>query len=231
MLQKYLQKKQKMLQERQTDFYTSTGLHVFFKDPVENIDVEEVISKVEAALPLHLLSEVEMIIFGWFDEFEERSLNAFYDSGTLYVSHIQDDASDLYDDLVHEIAHSLEEPYGYLLYGDKEIKNEFLRKRKYLHDILWKLDYKIPISVCMESEYNEEFDMFLYEKVGYDKLTTLLSGIFLTPYAATSLREYFATGFAEFYTHPETHNFFKKISPQLYKKILLLKNPEKLDNQ
>tara|TARA_R100000808_G_C2137653_1_gene145748 strand:- start:104 stop:760 length:657 start_codon:yes stop_codon:yes gene_type:complete len=217
--------------EQQTDFYTSTGLHVFFKEPVENVDVEKVIAKVESTLPAHLISEIEMIIFGWFDEFEERSLNAFYDGGTLYISNIQDDASDLYDDIIHEISHSLEEPHGYFLYGDKKIENEFLRKRKYAHDMLWKMGYKIPLSVFMNPEYNEELDMFLYEKVGYDKLGPILTGAFLTPYAITSLREYFATGFTEFYLHPEEHDFFKKVSPELYKKLVLLHDPEKLDNQ
>ena len=137
MLRDYIQNQQKQLTERQTDFYTSTGLHVFFKDPVENVDVEKVIAKVEKSIPLHLLQEVEMIIFGWFDEFEERSINAFYDGGTLYVSNIQNDFMDMYDDIIHEISHSLEEPHGYFLYGDKKVEEEFLRKREYLHDILW----------------------------------------------------------------------------------------------
>ncbi len=230
MLKNYLLRQQQKLMEQQTDFYTSTGLHVFFKDPVDNVDVEKVISKIESSLPEHLLSEVEMIIIGWFDEFEERSLNAFYDSGTLYVSNIQDDFMDMYDDIVHEISHSLEEPHGYFLYGDKKIENEFLRKRKYLHDILWQMGHKIPLSTFMNSEYNEEFDMFLYEKIGYDKLTTICAGVFVTPYAATSLREYFATGFTEFFMHPEAHAYLQKISPQLYKKLVLLQNPEELDN-
>jgi len=232
MLKTYLEQRQKQILKKQSNFYTPTGIHVFFKDDIENedVDVEKVISDLENTLPEHLLSEVEMIIFGWFDEFEERNINAFYDSGTLYISNIQDDSADLYDDLIHEISHSLEEPHGYYLYGDKKIEDEFLRKRKYLHDILWKMDYKIPLSVFLEPEYSEEFDMFLYQTVGYDKLSSILSGIFLTPYAATSLREYFATGFTEFYLHPEEHDFFKKISPALYRKLLGLQNPEKLDN-
>ena len=108
MLRNYLLKKQKMLQEQQTDFYTPSGIHVFFKDNIDNINVEKVVNKVENTIPPHLLSEVEMIIVGWFDEFEERSLNAFYDSGTLYISNIQDDFADMYDDLIHEISHSIE---------------------------------------------------------------------------------------------------------------------------
>jgi len=230
MLEKYIQNKQRQLLEQQTDFYTSTGLHVYFKEPVENIDVEEVINKVESTIPEHLLSEIEMIIFGWFDEFEDRSINAFYDGGTLYVSNIQDDFMDLYDDIIHELSHSIEEPHGYFIYGDKKIEEEFLRKRRHLHDTLWKMGLKAPISVFMDSEYNEEFDMFLYQKIGYDKLSPIMIGMFLTPYAATSLREYFATGFVEFFLHPETHDFFQKVSPELYKKLILLQNPEELDN-
>ena len=230
MLKDYIFQKQQKLMEQQTDFYTSTGLHVFFKDPVENVDVEKVVSKVESSIPEHLLSEVEMIIIGWFDEFEERSLNAFYDSGTLYVSNIQDDFMDMYDDMIHEISHSLEEPHGYFLYGDKKIEDEFLRKRKYLHDIVWKMGFKTPLAVFMDPEYNEEFDMFLYEKIGYDKLSTAVAGVFVSPYAATSLREYFATGFTEFYLHPDEHGFLQKVSPELYKKLVLLQNPEELDS-
>ena len=231
MLRTYIDQTQKKLLNKQTDFYTPTGIHVFFKEPVENVDVEKVISDVEAAVPAHLLSELEMIIFGWFDEFEERSINAFYDGGTLYISHIQDDAADLYDDIIHEIAHSIEEPHGYFLYGDKKIEQEFLRKRKYLHDILWKMGYKAPLQIFMNSEYDEEFDMFLYEKIGYDKLGQILTGVFITPYAATSLREYFATAFTDYYLHPESHNFLKKLGPELFNKLATLHNPEKLDNQ
>jgi len=149
MLRDYIQQNQRQLLEQQTDFYTPTGIHVFFKDQIENeeIDSEAVVANIESLIPHHLLSEVEMIIVGWFDEFEERGLNAFYDGGTLYVSNIQDDEADMTDDVIHEISHSLEEPHGYFLYGDKKIEEEFLRKRKYLHDVLWKMGYKAPITV------------------------------------------------------------------------------------
>ena len=231
MLINYIQQAQKNLQETVSNFYTSTGIHVYFKDALSNdeIDIERVINKVEEKIPSHLLSEVEMIIVGWFDEFEERKLNAFYKDGTLHISNIQDDESDIYDDIVHEIAHSLESPLGYILYGDEKVKNEFLRKRKYLHDVLWTHGFKAPMSFFADPEYDEEFDMFLYEKIGYAKLAPLMKGLFISPYAATSLAEYMATGFTEFYLD-SNHNFFKKVSPELYKKILLIQDPEKLDN-
>ena len=93
----------------------------------------------------------------------------------------------------------------------------------------WKMDFKTPSSVFMDPEYSEEFDMLLYQKIGYDKLSDLIMGLFITPYAATSLREYYATGFTEFYLD-SNHNFFRKVSPELYKKLLLIQDPEKLDN-
>ena len=80
----------------------------------------------------------------------------------------------------------------------------------------------------MDSEYNEEFDMFLYEKVGYDRLAVFMQGLYLNPYAATSLREYFATGFTEFFVESE-HTFMKKVSPALYQKLSEMQNPTGLD--
>ena len=132
---KHLQQRQKQLQEMRSDFYTSRGTHVYFKDDLTNddIDVERVVAKIESRIPDHLLSELEMIVVGWFDEFEERSLNAFYKDGILHISNIQDDEEDMYDDMMHEIAHSIESPLGYFIYEDQKIKEEFLRKRKHLH--------------------------------------------------------------------------------------------------
>ena len=227
-----LKEKQKKIQQQMTDFYTPRGLHVFFKDKLLNddIDVEFVISKVEELLPHHLCSEVEMIIVGHFDEFEEKGFNAFYDSGTVCVTNNQFDEADMIDDIIHEFAHSVEEPYGMEIYGDSKIKNEFIEKRNTLHDILWKSGYKTPKSFFNNVDYDEEFDNFLYKKVGYDKLQSLCSGVFVSAYAATSLREYFATAFTEFFLYPDRHNYLSKVSPQLYNKILSLYSAESVDN-
>ena len=192
--------------------------------------MEAIVAKVEKTIPEHLRSEVEMIIVGWFQEFEDRDISAFYKDGTLCISHLQDDNEDMYDDIIHEISHSIEAPFGYEIYGDNKLKDEFLRKRKYLHDILWQLGYKAPMAFFENTEYDEEFDMFLYKTIGYDKLVSLIQGLFISPYAATSLREYFATGFTDFYLD-SNHKFLQKISPVLYKKLITLQAQEKLDNR
>jgi|TARA_R110002012_G_scaffold314835_1_gene527937 hypothetical protein len=216
------------LKNKIQDFYTPGGIHVYFKDKLANdeIDVEDIVAKVEERIPEHLLTEVEMIIIGWFQEFEDREINAFYKDGTLCISNLQDDSQDMYDDIIHEISHSIEIPYGYQIYGDNKIRDEFLRKRKYLHDILWQLGYKAPLAFFQNIEYDQEFDMFLYQTIGYDKLMNLVQGLFISPYAATSLREYFATGFTDFYMDPN-HKFLQKISPALYQKLITLQAQEK----
>ena len=74
----------------------------------------------------------------------------------------------------------------------------------------------------MDMEYEQEFDEYLFNDVGYDKLSEILKGVVVTPYAVTSLREYFATAFTEFYLHPDSHNYLKKVSPEVYKKLVEL---------
>ncbi len=67
-----------------------------------------------------------------------------------------------------------------------------------------------------------DFDEYLLHDIGYDKLSEILKGIMVSPYSATSLREYFATGFTDFYLHPDSHNYLKKTSPELYRKLVML---------
>ena len=231
MLVNYLKNKQKKLNEKNNPFYTNGGLQVFFKDPITNddVDTEEVIAKVESLIPAHLRTEIDMIIIGEFEELKDRNINAAFKDGAVYVSNIQDDNGDMVDDLIHEISHSLEQPYGYEIYGDQKIKKEFLRKRRYMHDILWKSGFKAPLSFFLNTEFDQEFDDFLYKQVGYDKLSALLVGLFISPYAATSMREYWATAFTDYYLYTD-HKTLKKVSPELYSKIEKIQREDLLAN-
>jgi len=151
---------EKMKQNQVSDFYTPEGLHIFFKDSVFNntVDVEKVISRVESVVPQHLRTEIEMIIVGDFPEFHENGFNAFFRDGMIHISNDQENNSDMIDDIIHEIAHSIEEPYGYHIYGDNKVKQEFLEKRYALHNILWKNGYKAPKSFFNNTEYDKEFE-------------------------------------------------------------------------
>ena len=135
----------------------------------------------------------------------------------------------MFDDIVHEIAHSVEEMYGYEVYGDQNIRDEFLRKRQILHDKLWALGFKAPSQWFMDTEYDREFEEFLFEKVGKDKLRMICMGLFINASAPVSLREYFATGFTDYYLH-QNHGFLAKVSPALAKKMNFLQDVKNLDN-
>ena len=62
-------------------------------------------------------------------------------------------------------------------------------------------------------------DNYLYKEVGYDRLNFIVSsyGLFTSAYPATSLREYFASGFEYYFL--EDPSYLAKISPILYKKV------------
>jgi hypothetical protein len=197
MLLDYIKQRQQML-ENNNNFYTPNGIHVYTKDELVNdsVDLESTVSELEAKLPEHIRDGIEMVIVGHFDEFDERGINAFYKDGALYVSNVQDDGEDLLDDLVHETAHSVEEQYGMEIYADQKIKDEFLRKREHMYNVLWKMGFKAPKQAFTDTEYDQGFDEFLH------------------------LREYFATAFTEFYLHPDSHGYLQRVSPEVYKKLM-----------
>ena len=121
------------------------------------------------------------------------------------------------DDIVHEIAHSVEMLFRTQLYLDEAIKKEFLGKRKRLLDILEQEGYNIYKNEFLDLDYSKAFDEFLYKDVGYPTLISLTMGLFVSPYAATSLREYFANGFENYFLGDK--QYLRKLSPYLFNKV------------
>ena len=79
----------------------------------------------------------------------------------------------------------------------------------------------------LNTDFDLEFDEFLYKTVGYPTLRLVTTNLFYSPYGSTSLREYFANGFEAFFMK-EDINLLKKISPILYGKIIELLKLEEL---
>ena len=65
--------------------------------------------------------------------------------------------------------------------------------------------------------FSSEIDNYFYKDVGYEAMWNFVNGLFSSPYAATSLREYFARGFEEYVM--ENKRELKKICPVLFSKI------------
>ena len=200
---------------------------VYLKDQLPyGFDLNYVLETVENLIPRDLVKNVDVIYIGSFPEFEngDTPFNAKYKDGALYITNDQDSENDMIDDIVHEIAHAVEEQYGEQIYGDMSLENEFKGKRNRLYDILGQEGYDPSEEKFKKLEYDKYLDHYLYNVVGYPTLTSLCMGLFYSPYAITSLREYYASGFENYFLRDS--NYLKKISPALYKKITSLLDKE-----
>ena len=201
--------------------FNSIPIHI--KDPLpEKVDLNKVINYLETILPRAFFRNLDLIYIGQFEHLAQRELNAMYDSGAIYLTNEQEDEQDMVDDIIHETAHMIEEQYGNEIYIDSKIKNEFLGKRTRLERILRFQEFDTSPYDFLNSNYSIELDAFLYKKVGYEKLNTFTMGLFISPYASTSLREYFAMAFEEYYVGDR--NFLKTVSPAAYEKIEYIDN-------
>tara|TARA_B100000902_G_scaffold391480_1_gene442206 strand:- start:837 stop:1529 length:693 start_codon:yes stop_codon:yes gene_type:complete len=207
--------------DEQRDEYTMTeSIQIYIKDKFKNrIDLGFVIERVVSTIPHHLLKEIDSIFVGMFDEFDIRDTNAMYKDGAIYLSSDQEDEADVIDDIIHEIAHSLEVPYGGIIYGDGDLEKEFLAKRARLYHILDKEDLKPSAELFQDASYSLQMDDYLYKTVGYDRLNFIAASynLFTSAYSATALREYFSNGFEYYYL--DNPSYLKEICPVLYKKI------------
>jgi hypothetical protein len=204
------------------EYFLHRRILVFVKDRLpDDISIEACLRKIEKKIPEHLLHELDSIYIGQFKEFAERDINAFYRDGAIFVTNDQSDDSDLIDDIVHEIAHSVEEYHTSKIYGDALLEGEFLGKRQRLYDIMRQHELDVDITrvqkLFFNLKYSLKFDNLLYKQVGYPLLASISVGLFCNPYAITSLREYFASGFEEYYIGDRMH--LKRTCPRLYNKI------------
>ena len=204
---------------KQNGQYTLFGnTYIYVRDPLpENVDIEEVVQFLYSKMPQHLFSEVDAVYVGNFEELQDRQIQAMYRDGAIYCTNLQSNEEDMIDDLVHEIAHSLEQPYGMELYSDGMMELEFIGKRRRLKDLLEANGFEVEHINFSNPEYDEQFDMYLYQEIGYPILESITFGLFTNPYAATSLREYYASGFEQFIL--SDRELLKTISPILFAKI------------
>ena len=208
-------------QARKKEWRFYGNVNVFIKDPLPDyINLSLCLDRIERTIPSHLAYGLDGLFIGQFPEFEERHINAFYRDGAIYITNDQDDDEDFIDDVVHELAHLVENTYGAEIYEDQKISREFLGKRQRLFHMLRTEGYSVEPRDFMETEYSEEFDMFLFKTVGYDVLSQLTQGLFLTPYGVTSLAEYFAESFEQYFVKGRSE--IKELSPRCYEKLNLL---------
>jgi len=198
------------------------SISVIVQDPlIGETNIKNVLYEIESRIPQRFFQAVDIIYIGQFEILQQREVEALYESGAIFLSNTLQTTEDYIESIGHEVAHALETIYPMDIYADGELEREFISKRRRLRDILIAYGHQYTDgnrNSFLNPEYDEKIDMFLYQDVGYPVLTSLASGLFMSPYAATSLREYFANGF-EWYLIKGEKETLKKISPMLYYKL------------
>lgn len=200
------------------------GFKLIITKPLpKNINIQNVIKRVKQSVPSLFYNNLDCIYIGDFSFLKDRDLTAMYKDQVFYVSHKQDNEEDLVDDLIHETAHLVEEDYTRLIYEDNKLLSEFLSKREQLYNLLdsdfnFSKEYTLNYSQFLNPDYDVSFDNFIYNIIGYEQIVAYTMNIFYSPYALTSLREYFANGFEAYYYHRDLKKL-KNLSPILYNKI------------
>ena len=204
--------------KQNSEYLLFGNLYVYVRDSLpSHVDLEEVFQFIYSRVPQHVFAEVDAIYVGNFDELREREVQSVYKDGAIYVTNLQSNLMDMVEDIVHELAHSLEGPYGMIIYGDGQVSSEFTGKRIILRDLLSASGQNVENINFENPEFDKGFDAYLHKEVGYPVLTSLTFGLFNNPYAATSLREYFASGFEEYILGDR--ELIRTISPALFNKI------------
>jgi len=213
----------KSLKERKEYYLYDIPVFILNHLP-EHIDIKNVLEEIKILIPYELFSGLEGVYIGEFPELKDRKIQAMLKDSVIYLSNFKEHPEVteeiIIKDIVHELAHLIEDKFYYEIYGDDIIEKEYIGKKKRLIDLLRANDISFPGmgKLFFSEEYVDELDEFLFDNLGYDNLITLTVGLFLSPYSVTSLREYFANGFEELYLGDE--NYLKDICPVLYKKII-----------
>jgi hypothetical protein len=221
----YLKRSVSESQKNRKEYEVFGRVTVFIKDPLpREIDLVSILARLEKNVPTHLVHELDAIYIGKFPDLDARQVESVYLNGAIFITNENQTEEMFYNGLVHEMAHSVEGRLQQEIYSDGEIIEEFLGKRKKLMTLLEAEGLRLNQKAFYNLKYTKEFDEFLYEQVGYDRLNVITVGLFVSPYAATSLSEYFANGFENYFSGESA--YVRKISPKLYSKIKYLTSEE-----
>ncbi len=181
-------------------------------------DVAQVIRDLEDRVPDHFLTHLQIISIDRFPDLEKDQLLSDYNNNEIRIlSTLR--AEEMFSAMLHEIAHHVETLYNQDIYGDGSIISEFLGKRDNLYRRIAGKFAAVDQKMFRTIEFDDRLQDLFYETIGLDAMTNFVLGLFPSPYAAVSVKEYWAIGFENFITDQYSNDFTKRISPNLYKKL------------
>ena len=213
---------EKNLKERKEYYLYDIPVYILKPFP-KHIDINNILEELRDIVPYEFLSGLEGIYVGEFSELKDRKVQAILKDGAIYLSSFKEhpEVTDkiIIKDIIHELAHLLEDKSYFEIYHDDALEKEYIGKKKRLVDLLRANGISFPGmgKLFFSDDYVDELDDFLFNQFGYDNLSVLTPGLFLSPYSVTSVREYFANGFEEYLIGDR--NYLQEISPNLYNKL------------
>jgi len=209
---------------KRTQFKYIFGSIPVYEVAQPSFDIPRMIESLQDKLPIRFIEPIglDAVVICETPEFEKREIDAFVQDSTIYIRASQRDENSVVYDIIHEVAHIIEEKRYEEIYGDGELVAEFLEKRRLLYHKLDEHGHAPELERFEEIDYTQALDNYLNHSVGYEELAWISMHIFIVPYSATSIREYFASGFEFFYAQDDLKNELRKMSPVLYQRIQIL---------
>ena len=105
--------------------YNIYGKPFIFAEPfINDIDLEYIKKKIESSIPEYFFDNIDGFFVGYVEEFfnDGREYNAMFKDGAIYLSPDQDNEKDLLDDILHELAHAVEQKNEIEIYGDGRLE-------------------------------------------------------------------------------------------------------------
>jgi len=225
----YIKESNERIQDRSEYMLYNVPVYVINKF-AKHIKINNILNFVKGKINKNFLNGLDAIYIGDFDDLNKRKIQSMLKDAAIWISsnNIVNIITEplVAENIIHEIAHLLEDRFQEVLYGSEGIEQEYESKKQRLYSLLKADGYEITPKLFFSDDYLREFDSFLYRDVGYDKLSLLSVGLFFSPYSITSVREYFANGFLLYLS--EGREYLKDLSPVLYLKIVKILN--KLNN-
>lgn len=226
----YIKESNKKAQDRNEYMLFNVPVYVINKFP-SNIKINNILDSVKDIINKKYLDRLDAIYIGDFKDLNRRDIQSMLKDDAIWISsnNVKNVITEplVVENIIHEIAHLLEEKYQSQIYGDGKLEREYDSKKNRLFHLLKNEGYDIDLNLFFSDDMLKEFDNFLYKVVGYDKISLLTAGLFLSPYSITTIREYFASGMLDYLTND--NSYIDEISPVLYSKIKQIE--ENLNNE
>lgn len=216
----YIKESNKKAQDRNEYMLFNVPVYVINKFP-SNIKINNILDSVKDIIDKKYLDGLETIYIGDFKDLNRRDIQSMLKDDAIWISsnNVKNVITEplVVENIIHEVAHLLEEKYQSQIYGDGKLEREYNSKKNRLFHLLKNEGYDINLDLFFSDDMLKEFDNFLYRVVGYDKISLLTAGLFLSPYSITTIREYFASGMLDYLMNDSS--YIDEISPVLHSKI------------